>query len=81
MLRRLAVVLSATVLVLATATFPVDAQSQQRGVGIIHKLTNASPWVKKIACDGWTGICGCGPGRVDACWERTRQCCGCVACQ
>jgi hypothetical protein len=80
MMQKLILVSIAAVLMLGTAAFEASAQNQQRGAGAVDQLKNFSPFVRKVACEGYTGICGCGPGRVDACWNRTRKCCGCVPC-
>ncbi len=77
-MRKLTMVLTAAALVLGAMTLQASAQNQHyTGAACTPALTNASPIIKKAACDGSTGYCGCGPGWVSACAPR---CCRCVPC-
>jgi hypothetical protein len=76
-MRKLALALSAAVLVFGALALPAGAQTEQRGAASIHKLRNATPIVTQAACNGATGYCGCGPGWISACAPR---CCRCVPC-
>jgi hypothetical protein len=76
-MRKLSIALATTALVFGAVTMPASAQTENRGAASIHALKNATPYIKKAACNGGTGYCGCGPGWVSACAPR---CCRCVAC-
>ena len=76
-MKKFALTLSAAVLVLGTFALPAGAQTQQRAAASIYTLRNATPIVKRAACNGATGYCGCGPGWISACAPR---CCRCVPC-
>jgi hypothetical protein len=77
LMRKVAMTLSAAVLVLGALALPASAQNEQRGAASIHALRNATPIVRQAACNGGTGYCGCGPGCISACAPR---CCRCVPC-
>jgi hypothetical protein len=81
MMQKFTFVLTVAAFVLGTAAFQASAQNQRRGLGAIYVLKNATAIIKKAACDGSGGLCGCSAGRIDACWERKHECCGvCVPC-
>jgi len=75
-MRKLVLTLAATALVLGAMAVEAGAQ-QQRGAVCVKGLANATAIVKRAACDGTTGSCGCGPGFISACVPR---CCRCVPC-
>jgi hypothetical protein len=77
-MRKFTVTLTAAALVLGTMGLTASAQEQLRGAASIHALKNATPIVRLAACNGATGVCGCGPGWVSAC--APRGCCRCVPC-
>jgi hypothetical protein len=73
---KLAMTLTA-VLVLGTIALPANAQNQQRGAAVIRDTAtqNATPIIQPIACGGYTGSRGCGPGWT---WsDRYRRCVRC----
>ncbi len=76
-MRKTTITLTAAAFALAAIALPASAQNQQRGAACIHALKNATPIITKVACDGTTGGCGCGPGWISACAPR---CCHCVRC-
>jgi hypothetical protein len=76
---KLTLALTAAMLVLGSAAFQASAQTQLRGAGTFQALKNATPFVRKAACNGSGGAC-CGPGYVDRCFRRTGSCCGCEPC-
>jgi hypothetical protein len=69
-MRKLTMTSTAVVLVLGAMTLQASAQSQHCGAASIPALKNATPIVKKAACNGTTGYCGCGPGWISACAPR-----------
>jgi hypothetical protein len=74
LMKKLTVTLSAAVLVLGTMAITANAQTQAQGAASFHaQLKNATPIIKKAACNGTTGAYGCGPGWV---WNgyRCRPC-------
>ena len=77
-MRKFTVTLTAAALVPGTMGLTASAQEQLRGAASIHALKNATPIVRLAACNGGTGVCGCGPGWISAC--APRGCCRCVPC-
>jgi len=75
--RKLTMTLMAAVLALGAMAMQASAQNQHYGVAGIQALKNATPIVRQVACNGWTGSCGCAPGWVSGCANR---CCRCVRC-
>ncbi len=75
-MKKLAITLTATVLMLATTPLMAYAQSQGAGAASVHALAqNAPPIVKQVACNGRLGpFCRpgwfrvCRPGSFTACW-------------
>jgi hypothetical protein len=70
-----AITLSAAALVLGTMALSANAQTQAPGAAGLHaQLKNATPIIQKAACNGYTGVYGCGPGwnwngrRCVRCW-------------
>jgi hypothetical protein len=62
-MKKLALTLTATALVLGTMAITANAQTQAPGAASLHaQVQNATPIIKKAACDGYTGVRGCGPG-------------------
>jgi hypothetical protein len=62
------------------ASFPENATpfvKQAAWTSFTEQLKNPTAFVKRAACNGTTGSCGCGPGWVTACPNR---CCHCVPC-
>jgi hypothetical protein len=76
-MRKLMLTSTVAALVLAGMTLQVSAQNQSHRAACIRALNHSTSLVKKAACDGSTGYCGCGPGWVSACAPR---CCHCVPC-
>jgi hypothetical protein len=77
LMRKLSITLATTALVFGALAMPASAQTENRGAASIHALKNATPVIKKAACNGTTGGCGCGPGWISAC---APGCCRCVPC-
>ena len=77
-MRKVILTLSTAALMAGVMALPASAQTQQRGASSLHALKNATPIVKEVACNGWTGSCGCGAGWVSAC---APGCCRCVPCR
>jgi len=74
LMKKLTVTLTAAVLVLGTTAITANAQTQALGAASFHaQLKNATLIIKKAACNGTTGVYGCGPGWV---WNGYR----CVRC-
>jgi hypothetical protein len=77
-MRKFTMLLTAAMLVLGTIAMTASVQAQGVGVAkVCQQLKNATPYVKRAACDGTTGGCGCGPGWISECAPR---CCRCVPC-
>jgi hypothetical protein len=77
-MRNLAITLITTVFMLGAMALQASAQNVNRGaICPANALKNATPIVTEVACRGWTGRCGCGPGFISACRDR---CCRCIRC-
>jgi len=77
-MKKLTMTLTAAALVLA-AMASANAQTQSPGAAGLHaQLNNATPIVKLAACNGTTGVYGCGPGWYRRCGPYGR--CACVPC-
>ncbi len=76
-MRKLALTMSAALLVLGSVALSANAQTQSAGAASMHALKNATPIVKEVACNGTTGVYGCGPGWVRRCGYYG---CRCVHC-
>lgn len=76
-MKKLALTLTAAAFALGTMAIMASAQTPS-AASFLSQLKNATPIVKEIACRGYTGGCGCGPGFVSACRNR---CCRCVPCR
>ncbi|MGA2941694.1 MAG: hypothetical protein ABSE50_06625 [Xanthobacteraceae bacterium] len=79
-MRKLATTLTAAALALGAMVLTVNAQTQAPGAANLHaQIQNATPIVKKAACNGMTGSHGCGGGYVWACGPYGGNC-RCVRC-
>jgi hypothetical protein len=68
--------LTAAVLAVAVIAIPASAQNQRLGAATIHATAkNYTPIIKQVACGGYTGGYGCGPG-----WTWSRRWHRCVRC-
>jgi hypothetical protein len=77
-MRKLTMSLTAAVLVLGTMAVTASAQTQATGAARLHaQIQNATPIIKQAACNGTTGVYGCGPGWVRRCGYYG---CRCVPC-
>lgn len=77
-MRKLTMTLTAAALVLGTMAISANAQTQAPGAASVHaQLQNATPIIKQAACNGTTGVYGCGPGWVRRCGYYG---CRCVPC-
>jgi hypothetical protein len=76
-MRKLTITLMAATLASGVMALQASAQNQHCGAASIHTLRNATPIIKRAACDGSTGYCGCGPGWITSC---APNCCRCVPC-
>jgi hypothetical protein len=77
-MKKLTLTLAAVALALGSMAMTASAQTQAPGVASLHaQLQNATPIVKQVACNGTTGIYGCGPGWVRRCGYYG---CRCVPC-
>ena len=75
-MKKLTLTLAAAALVLGSMV--LSASAQGAGAASMHaQLKNATPIVKQVACNGTTGIYGCGPGWVRRCGYYG---CRCVPC-
>jgi len=73
-MRKLTIILAAAAFVLGSMAITANAQTQAPGAASIHaQIQNATPVIRKAACNGRTGVYGCGPGWV---WNGYR----CVRC-
>jgi hypothetical protein len=70
---KLAMATTAAALLFVATALTANAQNQRLGSDGMHALKNATPIVHPIACRGWTGRHGCGPGWI---WNGRR----CVPC-
>jgi hypothetical protein len=78
-MRKLTFTLAGVAFALAAMIVSGDAQTQAPGAANIHaQLQNATPIIKKAACNGYTGGHGCGPGWTWACGPYGG--CRCVRC-
>jgi hypothetical protein len=72
-MRKLALTVSATLLVLGSMALSASAQTQSTGAASVHALKNATPVVTQAACRGFGPYCGPGYTRVCGpyhCWCR-----------
>jgi hypothetical protein len=77
-MRKFTMTLTAAVLVLGTMAMSAGAQTQAPGAASLHaQLKKAAPIFKQVACDGTTGVYGCGPGWMRRCGYYG---CRCVRC-
>ena len=64
-MKHLTITSIAAALVLGSLAIAANAQTQLAGAASIHAQTqNATPIIKKAACNGRTGGMGCGPGWI-----------------
>jgi hypothetical protein len=78
LMRKLTMTLMAAAFALGAMALQANALNLNRGaICTYNSLKNATPIVTHVACNGWTGACGCGPGFISACRDR---CCRCVPC-
>ncbi len=78
LMRKLTMTLTVVVLVLGSMAVTASAQTQAPGAASLHaQLKNATPIVKQVACNGTTGVYGCGPGWIRRCGYYG---CRCVPC-
>jgi len=75
-MKKLTMTMTAAALALATMSLTAGAQTQQPGVaGLNKQLKNATPITTPVACGGFTGPYGCGPGWTwSAYWHRCVRC-------
>lgn len=79
-MKKLMMTLAAAGIVLGSLALTAGAQTQAPGAANIHaQLHNATPIIKKVACNGGTGGHGCGPGWTWACGPYGGNC-RCVRC-
>jgi hypothetical protein len=79
-MRKIMVTLTGVAFVLGALAISASAQTQSPGAASFHaQLQNATPIVKKAACNGMTGGHGCGGGYVWACGPYGGNC-RCVRC-
>jgi len=72
-MRKLSMILAAA-LALGTMATTANAQTAHSGAAVLHaQLHNFTPIIKQAACNGRTGVNGCGPGFI---WNGRR----CVRC-
>jgi hypothetical protein len=74
-MRRLTLILAAATLALGAMALEAGAQNHRLGSAGVLTLKNATPIVKEVACGGYTGGYGCGPG-----WTWSRRWHRCVRC-
>jgi hypothetical protein len=82
-MRKFTLTLTAAALALGTMALTAGAQTQQPGAANLHaQIHNFTPIVKQAACNGTTGVYGCGPGWVRRCWRGPYGGlhCRCVVC-
>jgi len=78
-MRKLTMTLTAAVLVLGTMAMTASAQTQAPIAVNFHAPLNYSPRIiTEAACNGRTGVRGCGPGWFWACGPYGH--CRCVRC-
>jgi hypothetical protein len=76
-MQNLAKDLAVCALLLGAMVEQTSAQTQALGAANIHtQIRNATPIIKKAACNGTTGAYGCGPGLI---WSSSVH--ACVPCQ
>jgi hypothetical protein len=83
-MKRLAMTLSVVTLALGTTVFTAGAQTQKLGAAALHAQSqNFTPLTQQIACGGYTGGYGCGPGWTYYCGRGPygRTFCGCHPCR
>ncbi len=79
-MKRFTVTMTAAALALGSIAITANAQTQAPGAASFHaQLQNATPIIKRVACNGTTGVHGCGPGWVWACGPQGGNC-RCVRC-
>jgi hypothetical protein len=73
---KLAMTVTAAGFALVAIAIPSNAQNQRLGAGTIHTTTqNFTPIIKEVACGGYTGRRGCGPGWTWSYrWHRCVRC-------
>jgi hypothetical protein len=79
-MRKHTMTLGAALLVLGAMTATASAQAPILGASPLgEQLKNATPVIKQAACNGTTGVYGCGPGWIWRC-NRWGHRCRCVPC-
>jgi len=73
---KLATTLTAAALAVAVIAIPASAQNQRLGAGTLDTTAkNYTPIIKQVACGGYTGGHGCGPGWTWSWrWHRCVRC-------
>jgi hypothetical protein len=62
-MKKLTITLTAAALALGTLAVTASAQTQRLGAASLHaQIQNFTPIITQIACNGTTGVHGCGPG-------------------
>ena len=78
-MRKITMMLTGVAFVLGALAISAGAQTQSLGAASFHaQLQNATPIVTKAACNGGTGVRGCGGGYYWACGPYGN--CRCVHC-
>jgi hypothetical protein len=77
-MKKLTMTLTAAALALGTLAVTASAQTQLLGAASLHaQIQNATPIITHIACNGTTGVFGCGPGWY---WRNGRRGWACYRC-
>ncbi len=77
-MKKLTMTLTAAALALGTLAVTASAQTQWLGAASLHaRIQNATPIITQIACNGTTGVHGCGPGWY---WRDGRRGMACYRC-
>jgi Spy/CpxP family protein refolding chaperone len=76
-MKKLTLTLTAAALALGALALTASAQTQLGAASLHAQLQNATPIVRPIACNGRTGVHGCGPGWF---WRFGRRGWACYAC-
>jgi hypothetical protein len=75
-MRKLTMTLTAATLMLGMMAIAANAQTQHPGAAGLHAQSrNFTPIIQQVACNGWTGAYGCGPGWIwSHRWHRCVRC-------
>ena len=75
-MRKLTLTLLTVAVALGMTALVATAQTQRLGAGALHAQgQNFTPITKQVACNGWTGAMGCGPGWIwSRYWHRCVRC-------